>query len=175
MKKTFLPLILSVLVVANASAITYSDFNLDLVYLGNGDSFTDQFDITQYGQYDPKTEQVYSATAEFLLGDLPTYLGGGSETVTVSMGGSPFGSSGSFSGLITIGNSLLGSALFDLSEDGIVSYTVTAGNYGGFTLISSTLSAEAGVRVPDGGFTLTLLGLSLLGILGAQRKFGLVH
>ena len=60
MKKTLLPLIFSVLVVANASAITYSDFNLDLVYLGNGDSFTDQFDITQYGQYDPKTEHVYS-------------------------------------------------------------------------------------------------------------------
>ena len=174
MKKILLTLIVSGLVVANASAIstysTYSDYNLDGVYLSNGASFTNKFDITQFGQYDPKTEQVYSATAQFLLYDLP-FLGG-SETLTVSLGGSSFGSSNSFSNFLTIGGNLLGSALFDLNEDGIISYTVTAGPSGGFTLVGSTLKAKVGLAaVPDGGFTLTLLGVALLAIVGAQRKF----
>ena len=63
------------------------------------------------------------------------------------------------------------SALWDLSANGRLSFTITALS-GQTYLTSATLIAWTGARgVPDGGFTLDYLGLSLLGILVAQRKF----
>ena len=77
---------------------------------------TNSFDITNHG-YKPATEQVYSATAEFLFED-PFGL---SESLSIALGGSLFEQTSSFSSSIKLSGDVLGSALFDLSADGIVS------------------------------------------------------
>jgi hypothetical protein len=172
MKKIlFLASIVVGLLAANAGAKTYTDTNSDDVYfssLGGVSSYTGSFNILNDG-YKPATEQVYSANADFQFWD----IFGGSESLTVALGGSPFEQTGSFSGLITLSDSVVGSALFDLSSDGIVSYTITRTS-GEFYLTSATLTAQAGSRsVPDGGVTLALLGMSVVAVVGIQRKFAL--
>ena len=98
---------------------------------------------------------------------------GGTESLSVTLGGSPFEQTGSFSGYITLSDSVVGSALFDLSTDGIVFYTITRTS-GECTLKNAVLTAQAGSRsVPDGGLTLALLGMSVIGVFGFQRKFAL--
>jgi hypothetical protein len=162
------------LLAANAGAITYTtytDTNSGDVYF-NGlfgvNSHTDSFNITNHG-YDHATEHVYSATAEFRFED----NFGFSESLSVVLGGSPFEQTGSFSNWITLSDSVVGSALFDLSADGIVSYTITRTD-GEFYLRNATLTAVAGSNsVPDGGTTLALLGMSVIGVFGFQRKFAL--
>ena len=62
------------------------------------------------------------------------------------------------------------STLSDLISDGKLSFAMNAISGEGY-LKSAVLSANGGAGVPDGGATLTLLGLALLGILGARRKF----
>lgn len=156
------------LLAANARATTYVDVNSDDVYfgsIGGVSSFTGSFNILNDG-YTPSTEEVYSANAEFQFWD----LFGGQESLSIALGGSQFEQSGSFTGLITLSDNVVGSALLDLSSDGIVSYTITRTS-GEFTLTNATLVAQAGSRsVPDGGTTLALLGMSVAGVLGFQRK-----
>ncbi len=165
----FLASIVVGLLATHAGAITYTATNSDDVYFGSFggvDTYTDSFNLTNDG-YKPGTEQVYSATAEFVFWD----LFGGSESLSVALGNSPFEQTGSFSNLITLSDSVVGSALFDLSADGIVSYTITR-NSGEFYLRNATLTAVAGSNsVPDNGVTIVLLGMSLIGVVGFQRKF----
>ena len=167
MKKTLLALVVSVLIAANAGAGLYTDINTYLnVSIQEGSPVTKQFNIAEWG-YSSSTEQVYSATASFLLID----LWGGSETLTVSLGG---GSSVISSDPFLVTMAANSSALWDLSADGKLSFTITALT-GQTYLTNATLVAWAGARgVPDGGFTLTFLGLSFLGILVARRKFASV-
>jgi VPDSG-CTERM motif len=173
MKKTFLALIAIGLFAASAEAYTelYSDTNtygILGVQVKQGTPFTDEFNITggPFG-YTPLTEQLYSANATFLFTDLDF----NAESLTISLANTPFGTPiSSFFGAIVINADLGASALSDLNTDGRVSFTVTAGN-GNAYLTSATLLASGGARVPDGGTTLTLLGLAFLGILSAQRKF----
>jgi hypothetical protein len=173
MKKIlFLASIVAGLLVANAGAKTYTDTDSNDVYFSSGyggvSTYTSSFNIVNDG-YKPLTEQVYSATAAFEF--LDTW--GGSEQLSVALGGSPFEQTSSFSGYITLSDSVVGSALFDLSTDGIVSYTITRAS-GEFTLKNAVLTAQAGSRsVPDGGLTLALLGMSVIGVFGFQRKFAL--
>lgn len=162
MKKTLLALVVSVLIAANAGAGLYTDVNTYLNLSIQGTPVTREFNIADWG-FSSSAEQVYSATASFLLTD----LWGGSETLTFNLGGGSVISSDPI--LITMPADT--SALWDLSADGRLSFTITALS-GQTYLTSATLIAWTGARgVPDGGFTLTLLGLSLLGILVAQRKF----
>lgn len=77
--------------------------------------------------------------------------------------------------MITLSDSVVGSALFDLSADGIVSYTITR-NSGEFYLRNATLTAVAGSNsVPDNGVTIVLLGMSLIGVVGFQLKFAVAR
>jgi hypothetical protein len=162
MKKTLLALIVSGLAVASASAYTYT-------YLDIETSKTGTFNISNNigvssdplyfsAGYNPSTQVVYDAYAQFV------FLGSGS--AQINLAGSTFGKNNMFLGG-TIGSNLVGSVLLDLSSDGTISYAVQTP----LQLVSATLTVHAGTRVPDGGFTLTLLGLSFLGILVAQRKF----
>ena len=169
MKKTLLALIATGMFAAHASANLYTDSdNYWNVSIQQGSPVTKEFDIAEWG-YDHSTEQVYSATASFLLVD----LWGGSETLTVSLGG---GAPVLLSDPVLITMAVGTSALLDLSSDGKLSFTLTALT-GQTYLSNATLIAWAGGArgVPDGGFTLTLLGLSFLGILSAQRKFALAR
>lgn len=171
MKKTFLALIASGLFAANAGATPYSDTNTYGILgaqVKQGTPFTGEFDITggPFG-YSPLTEQLYWANATLLFTDSDF----NTESLTISLANTPFGTPiSSFFGAIAINGDLGASALSDLSTDGKVSFTVTA-LYGNAYLTSATLLASGGSRVPDGGTTLTLLGLAFLGILGAKRKF----
>jgi VPDSG-CTERM motif len=157
MKKILLALIVSGLAVASASAYTYLDIET---------SKTGTFDINNIGlstNYNPSTQVVYDAYAEFV------FLGSGS--AQINLAGSTFGKNISLSNGGPIGGNLVGSVLLDLSTDGKISYAVQTDLQTPLQLVSATLKVNAGARVPDGGFTLTLLGLSFLGILVAQRKF----
>jgi VPDSG-CTERM motif len=166
MKKTFIALIATVLITANAGAILYVDSNTYLNLEVRPETLVKkEFNIKEWG-FNPLTQQVYDATASFLLTD----LWGGSETVKISLGeGSPVYWTDPILNTMPVGDS----ALWDLSADGILSFTITS-TIGQTYLTNATIIASAGARsvsVPDGGFTLTLLGLSFLGILVAQRKF----
>lgn len=55
-----------------------------------------------------------------------------------------------------------------------VGFTVTAVS-GNAYLTSAMLLAYGGAHVPDGGATLTPLGLAFLGVLRAQRKSASLH
>jgi hypothetical protein len=171
MKKLFLPLILSGFVAANASAITVQ--NDDLVYFGPGGvtQYDGSFNLNSAG-YDHKKQQITSATATFTFLDIL-----GPERLEISLDGSYFGSSSSIFGFVHLGGKVVGSALLELSDTGFLEYRIkkTSGYWTDFILTNAKLTAVVGARVPDGGVTLTLLGLAFLGILGAQRKFALAR
>jgi hypothetical protein len=160
MKKTLLTLIVIGLAVATAGATTYTYVDIETSKNGTFDITNaiglsiNPLDISL--GYNPSTQVVYDGYAEFV------FLGFG--TAKVNLAGSTVGKT--IFGGGTLGSNLLGSVLLDLRTDGKVSYAVQS-----LQLVSATLTVHAGKRVPDGGFTLTLLGLSFLGILVFRRKF----
>jgi len=163
MKRPLLALIVIGLAVVNANAITYTYVDVESFKTGTfnitnvlGIS-TNPLDVS-FG-YNPAAQTVYDAYAEF------SFLGLGGP-VQISLGGLTFGKTIGFPGGLS-GSSLDNLALLDLRSDGKVSYTVQTS----LTLVSGKLTVHAGSRVPDGGFTLTLLGLSVLAILVFRRKF----
>ena len=172
MKKTLLALVVSGLFAASAGATIYTDLENYLslssplgFQVKPSTTLTGEFDLTDFG-YNSLAEQVNGALVSFALWD-PR---GGTENVYISLV-NPLSTiwSGSVSLALTL-DTVQGTALADLSSDGILKFYVTASS-GEAYVKSATLVATAGNRVPDGGATLTLLGLALLGILGAQRKF----
>ena len=173
MKKTLLALLITGLVVANASATTYTVENSKNVYfgpsfLGGVSSYSGSFDLTDAG-YNPG-QGLDWAKAEFTFFDLL-----GPEKVAIDLAGDYWDSSGSFFWYVQLGGDVVGSALMQLSDTGILNYEINklSGPLTDFILTHSKLSA--GARVPDGGTTLMLLGLTFLGILGARRKLASVH
>ncbi|MET0253697.1 MAG: VPDSG-CTERM sorting domain-containing protein, partial [Terrimicrobiaceae bacterium] len=83
--------------------------------------------------------------------------------------------SGSVSIAMAVGGIVDGPALWDLSVDGKLKFVISSA-FGEAYVTSATIIAYAGAPgVPDGGYTLTLLGLAFLGILGAHRRFALAH
>jgi hypothetical protein len=167
----------------SAKAITYTDLQTfsPALFFGPGttglDVFNGTFNILAQG-YDPSLEQVISATATFRVRDNND---AGPEEVTISLGGAAFDSSSSFSnGAITLGGAVLGSVLLDLSANGLLAYTITR-TQGDFFVDWANLTATAEYRstpggdnpssVPDGGTTAALLGLAMLGMIGASRKW----
>jgi hypothetical protein len=166
--KTFAVLAAVILATRSAFAVTYSDNNPADVWLNAfNPSYTGTFDLVGDG-YNPATQQVYSAVATFTLWD-----GVLSESWNLTLGGEAFLSGGSFSSVINMGGGVFGSALVDLSTDGILSYTITRTS-GEFWLTNASLVANAGPSgagsVPDGGQTSLLLASGLVA-LGALRRF----
>lgn len=174
MKKTLLALIAGAFVAVGAQANTYTDVNTADVYLYRGlqtsnASYTGTFDLTADG-YNPVVETITSAVAEFKFWD-----GFGDESVTVNMGGDLF-SQGSFNGYATIGGGVI-NAWGILDSTGILSYTVTltSGRLTDVWLTNASLTAETAARsVPDAGATSILLGLGVLALIGAKRRFASV-
>lgn len=152
-----------------AYAIPYDDLDIINVTLNSDHrSYTSTFNIVDDG-YNPANQQVLDAYVRFDFSD-PNH---GSESLTINLGSTVFDTQGSFSHDIMIDGWISGTALFDLSVDGVLSYTITATS-GEFKVDSAYLWANAGGRcsVPDGGSTVALAGcgLLLLGVVG--RRFG---
>jgi hypothetical protein len=63
-----------------------------------------------------------------------------------------------------------------IAADGTLNYSVTRSAANGFTLVSAALTViannDATTSVPDGGTTLTMLGLGMVGLGALRRRFG---
>lgn len=184
MKKTLLGALVSVLLGVSAQADTYSDLNVDMAFfgpssLGLKQSYTNSFDILASG-YNPARDEITFATATFFFGDVEdvfrasscSFLKGTTESFTLDLSGDIF-KVGSIPVLFALSDSSLGTqALLTLSETGKVSYTVTRTS-GSFQLGGAVLCAHAEPRnVPDGGATVALLGVGLVAVFFAKRRFG---
>ena len=164
----------ALLIGSNALAITYTDENtVDVLFNGTGNnggvtSHSSSFNLTP--GYNPVTHTLTSATAVFTMYDV-----NGDEGFNITVEGDLFVTQGSFSASIDVGGSIVGALLGNLDEDGILNYTITRTG-GNFWLWNAKLTAEGQERqpstngVPDGGATLTMLGMGLLGVFSIRRK-----
>ena len=167
MKKALLAIV-GLLVAVSAHATFYSDNNpADVLLYSGNPSYTGQFTLAGYN---PAAETIVSAHADF------SFLGIGYDSFKITIGSDTL-TNGNFFGSTAVGDSNL-SAWGILDGTGILSYTVslTTGNRLGLLLLTDAhLTAETKSRsVPDAGATSILLGLGVIGILGAKRRFGSV-
>jgi len=158
---------------ASTQAALHFDIDVIGVELSAGNPcYTGTFNITGPGLgkgFDPSTMTIVSAYATFALWD--SALFGGTENVTVDLGGEAFDQSGPFLGAILLGDQVLGDVLLDLQEDGELAYTVTR-VAGSFQLVGAELHAKSvhSHEVPDSGWTLGLLGAGLIGVAAIRRR-----
>ena len=154
----------------NASAAVFTDvddWTDATIVLGLNrpqQSFTDNFNIVDDG-YTPG-DHITSAFATFTVRD-ENRNEAEDESFVVELGGEYFTSGGPnipFSVGVTVGGSLIASLLVDLQTDGILWYTITATG-GDFRFKVASLQAT----VPDGGTTVGILGLGMLGVAGFRR------
>ena len=171
MKKTLLSVFVSLVVAASAHANTYFANNpADVLLTHDNPSYTGQFTLDTYN---PATETLTSAEAEF------TFVGLALDSFKIVMGGDTL-SHGSFFGVFVFDNDLGTSAVNAwgiLDSTGVLSYTLslTANHPLGLLLTNANLTVETTSRsVPDAGATSILLGLGVIGILGAKRRFASV-
>jgi hypothetical protein len=173
-KKTFV--ILGLVLVAgllSARANLYYDYDyIDTVLSSVNQDRSGTFNITVQG-YSPSAETMSWAGFAFTFVDSDNQ----EDTVRISLGHEAVNYEHVEYGFNIFGGLLAGDALLDLSADGIISYSVRWISGDPFRLVSATLLAEttanAPAPVPDGGMTLALLGLSLLGLGWAQKKLKL--
>ena len=168
-----------------ANAIQHEVINWHNVHVNEGQTVTGSFDITDAPVwYNTASEQILSASLAFYFKD-DSYFDS-QEYARVTVDGSWFGDT-------AVGNQLanLPWSFFDIfgsvsgavsmNQDGQLNYSVTAldngvpgrrfGN-GDFIFTKAVLEVEIGQRanVPDGGATIALLGLGLLGASALRRK-----
>jgi hypothetical protein len=181
MKKLLFTTIVGVLVAVGARANTYTDDNQADVWLNAfNPSYTGQFVLAGYN---PAAETITSASATFTFWDNSFQLDQG-ETFTVNMGGDIL-SNGSFAKTLVLGENVV-NAWGILDSTGVLSYTVslTSGPLTEFWLTDANLTANTAARggqdsigrsatVPDSAATLLLLGLGMIGIVSAKRRFSL--
>lgn len=158
------------LAAVSAHAVPYYwDHDLLQTQLGAGQTITGTFNIAG-GDGDAwdlhgfdGSSNITSAIATFSFLDLNLR-----ETkVKVDLGVDGFAQISALVLPIFVSGDILGQALVDLSADGILAYTVTNTGTTGFRLMTASLVTT----VPDGGTTLSLLGLSLVATaLAARRK-----
>jgi hypothetical protein len=157
----------------NSHAISYRDLDV-LGGLIKDTSVTGEFNLVvgdgglgDRTGFNHLTEQITSATATFSFIDDADWA---AETVTIKLGSFDFLNETTLATVLFYNGSVIGNALFDLQQDGILKYTITAN--GDFYSISADLRAEASPigSVPDGGSTLSLLGVACLGLGWASRK-----
>jgi len=147
----------------DAGSASYSStFNIGA---GDGD-FGDQ------AGYDATSEQIVSATASFVFLSLND---NSRQSVSIDLGTTPFVSSGSVPVLFSVFNGAVsGQILQDLSDTGVITYNIRWENGAAFEAESAGLYAESRPKdrdnVPDGGGTLGLLGLGLIGVRWMSRR-----
>ena len=125
------------------------------------------FNILNQG-YNPDAEQVTWAGVAFVfVGSDRT-----EDTVRISLNGESQGVHHVSYGFSVFGGLLSGEALCDLNDFGVLSYQIRWLSGDPFLLKTATLMAEtsANASVPDGGTTVGMLGLALLGLGLLARK-----
>jgi hypothetical protein len=149
--------------VSAQGALHWDSQTLNVELNGSNPTYAGTFDITGLGfgkGYDPATMTIDWAFAAFSLSDHD----GGSETVTIDLGGATLAMAMNFVTSVLLGDELVGSVLLDLDQDGQIAYEVTRLN-GSFKLLGAELQAQSSERaVPDTGWTLALLGVTLAGV-----------
>ncbi len=166
MKKNLLGIIAGLLIAAGAQATTYTDSHADLfIFSAFTPSHSGSFTLNGYN---PTLDTITSAVAEFTFADVL-----GNESFTVNMGGDNQSvvnlPDWSFTTIPLVSNF----SLTDLASDGVVGYTITWTS-GAFALTNVTLTAQGAARsVPDAGSTSLLLGLGVIAMIGAKRRFAL--
>lgn len=184
-RKLVLPLLAGICVGAlNAGAIPYSDYDpINNVLSSSYSTYTGTFQIdTTDGDwtianaapdwnvvgYDSNTQYVTSAFAQFSFWDADDNI----EMVSIELGSEPLlpDPSPIMIGFTTKGG-ITASAMIEL-QDGSVGYSVSWTEGDAFTLAGAGLFAQADskpVDVPEGGATLGLLGLGLVGLASFKR------
>lgn len=160
--------------VSQASAALYVDNDVILKTLSSSTpSHYGNFNILNQG-YNPDTEEVIWAGVAFV------FVGSDSseDTVRISLNCESQGVHYVSYGFSVFGGLLSGEALCDLNEFGVLSYQIRWLSGDPFLFKTATLLAETSanssvtsVPVPDGGLTVGMLGLALLGLGLASRKF----
>jgi len=159
----------------SAHAVLYGDFDFLNQYVTadatpNGEfkgEFSGEFNLIENG-YNPSTQYLTDAVVNFVVYD--DDFSDSAETVSINLGPNPF-LTGSANFLFSLGD-LGATALIDLSDDGILGYKIQSLG-GDFIVAWAAIEANAETKpssVPDGGMSITLLGLSLVGIGLAHRR-----
>ena len=156
---------------SQAQAALYVDNDVILKTLSSSTpSHYGNFNILNQG-YNPDTEQVIWAGVAFV------FVGSDSaeDTVRISLNGESQGVQHVSYGFSVFGGLLSGEALCDLNDFGVLSYQVRWLSGDPFLFKTATLLAETSANasvpsVPDGGTTVGMLGLALLGLGLAGRK-----
>ncbi|HHY86283.1 MAG TPA: VPDSG-CTERM sorting domain-containing protein [Verrucomicrobia bacterium] len=162
----------------SASALVFYDVDFPIQYVAQGETVTGSFNILKQG-YDPSCMEIYWVGLEFLFRDDHDRFGEHKEKITLTLDSTTVAEGQTLSWFL--GFSLVGgiytsgTILADLSEDGILNYSITA-KKGDFYLKEAGLLAKArevecAQRVPDAGGTLAFLGLGVAALMGAQRRF----
>jgi hypothetical protein len=156
---------------ATSRATEYYDYeNINVLLSASNPLMTGNFNIADQG-YTSGAETIISADVEFVLWDSDANADG----VTVSVDGLQIEAGRTVTqGFSIFGGSLVGQALLDLQEDGRIGYRIEWLSGDSFRVSAASLIAQTApnsvVGVPDGGMTLTLLGLGLVALEYGRRK-----
>jgi hypothetical protein len=172
MPKLFVTVWLVALAIMSSSstyAADYSDYvNIETVIHSGNPSVTGTFNIADDG-FNGTSESINWADVQFVVYDNDSNR----DVVTMTVGGDYAGSGSVRNGFNLFGGSLLGEALLDLSVDGIVAFTIHWLSGDAFRVSEAALSVQTtsnAQAVPDGGSTVMMLGLALLGFGTLHRK-----
>ena len=141
--------------------------HLDAVGFLGKKMLTDTFDLTSDG-FLPGVDIAVSGTATFDILDLANR--NNREKISIDLGSISEVAGGQVQDYsVNFDSSDLAgmTILTDINADGILGYTITA-TKGNFFVTDAELDVTA--TVPDGGATMALLGLGLLGLSGVARK-----
>jgi hypothetical protein len=144
----------------------YWDFDWILQKVSPSNPYYGTFNIIPSG-YNPAHQTVVSATAWFLLSDDHDAA---EEYVVIDLG-----SVANYFGPIEVDFSLVGgpvtgSALLDLSADGVLSYTIRATSGDFWAKFAKLCATATPVAVPDGGMTVVLLGCAFVVVEALRRN-----
>ena len=167
-----------------AQAAIYTDIDLAgpaYAYLnGNGvkdggetakDAFTGSFNLVNHG-YDKNTEKIHSAAFWFAFADDLRDGFGQDEIVKIKLEDTKI-FQGDVDGSILfydwVWGTLGGSLLATLSDTGILNYTVKILSGDTYLKEAGLIAVSRARQVPDGGSTVVLLGLGMLGLAFIRR------
>lgn len=180
MNKTLASIAVAVLAgLGSANATVYSDVDdySKLLGVDRGQQTTlyGEFNIVKgdggrldRAGFQPGCETVTCGEAWFLFVD--DQFCDKEEKVKVTLGSDVLKGGGFVWGFSFLGGAISGDLLADLNADGILKYTIKA-TKGDFYVKQAGLIVEAHKTcVPDGGTSLALLGLGLIGLAGFGRK-----
>lgn len=155
----------------DSRATEYYDYDNINIWLSEANPLrTGTFNIADQG-YSSANETIISADVEFVVWDSDANADG----INIRIGGHDFASGSVSQGFTMFGGSLIGEALLNLTADGRVGYRIQwlsgdAFKVSAVSLIAQTTPNSTIPGVPDGGTTLALLGLGLVGLEWGRRK-----